>query len=606
MIKIARLSTKYELLLTFLFACCSLIYLVQPSWISTPVDPDSLELLTALKGMGIAHPPGYSLYLQLNRLLNQLLSLEYWQTTLIFNSICLLIVLGSFLRICKNALIALSVWLILLNCEGVIYSIQTTEVYCLQLALFSLMLLALFDKGISSKFYFLILGFLLSHHSSSLIASSVFLVIMFRRRGSQLITNCPWVLVGPIHHIYLLYLNGNSIQIYNDWRQMNEFQAIWNHVTAVDYRSFLNLPNLASIESLIIEIWQGLPWWIFILIIYLLRRRKQFNYDFILFAVLAQLIFIACYQIPDRFIYLGLPHLILCVWCLKHLKSSSFKSIPLVTIICLCSMQILLNTFPQYENLEKIRELKNQAVTLSETHSNPIFIADDSIFALQYLKIEGRLNSAEVIRAERLKSRDSYKWLQMQLSHTNLKFPSLELESIRPYINSLVNSLRKQGLSDYSLSIKDIKNLMESRFIQHNARNFDIFVPVSLTSLKHWNWLKLPWINRGAYMQVIKEGQIDNPIYYLKRISHSELYMQANPIIDHVLKLTMRVSCNSTTNRESHFTDFASDVDLNKEITTSVTSLEKCEVWRVRIFSIQINQVDNKLVADAVLFDPSQ
>ena len=58
--------------------------------------------------------------------------------------------------------------------------------------------------------------------------------------------------------------------------------------------------------------------------------------------------------------------------------------------------------------------------------------------------------------------------------------------------------------------------------------------------------------------------------------------------------------------RESHFTNFSTDVDLNNEITTSVTNLEKCEIWRVRLFTKEINQVDNKLVADTVLFDPSQ
>ena len=149
MIKSLKLSVDYKLLLALVVACYTLIYVVKPSWILHPVDPDSLELLTALKGMGIAHPPGYSLYLQLNRLLNYLLPLDYWQTTLIFNGFCLIVVLGIFIRICKNILVALSAWFILLNCKGVIYSLQTTEVYCLQLALFSMALLPLFDKKIS-------------------------------------------------------------------------------------------------------------------------------------------------------------------------------------------------------------------------------------------------------------------------------------------------------------------------------------------------------------------------------------------------------------------------------------------------------------------------
>ena len=77
-------------------------------------------------------------------------------------------------------------------------------------------------------------------------------------------------------------------------------------------------------------------------------------------------------------------------------------------------------------------------------------------------------------------------------------------------------------------------------------------------------------------------------------------------IIDHALKIKVKANCHSHPNRESDYPDFSSDIDLKSELTINTKGLEECKIWRVRLFSNEINRADTKIVADAVLFDPSQ
>ena len=141
-------------------------------------DPDSIELWLTLQQGGIAHPPGYSIYLSLNKALISCIPFDKQSqlTILLLFQITLLTASFELLKT-KFNWSPLAIWFgvaSLLIFKPFVYAATNLEVYALQVFL-ACLAISLYDKPEKSYIFYFVIGVLIVHHSSSLF----FCIILF-------------------------------------------------------------------------------------------------------------------------------------------------------------------------------------------------------------------------------------------------------------------------------------------------------------------------------------------------------------------------------------------------------------------------------------------
>ena len=380
---------KVSLLILIL---CSSFYIVSPIPFGLE-NYDSYELITAMHTGGVAHPPGYGTFLQLNRWFYQLirpvindpsLSMTYFQF------ICIILALTIGLRLVVNRKgDGIQFILLMLACGAVVENLYSVEVYGFLLLLYALCLYLYCEKisflGITTQDVCLsiCLGFLVSHHLSMAPLGICILLRCFLERGWR-ITLILGFLIGPLTHCYFTARASQTSM--NPWFDgLNLWQLI-SHLSARNYRdAFLDFGiHLDSINNFI-SVWSLVIWFFVFIFLIALLRKNQFAPGMGIILVLIWPLF--AYHIPD------IAHQLVPLYFTLGLlvagtKKSRFLSL-LLTIAAGVGTFLRFDEFKSFETDYRFRSKKQclhdaQVAVAKSSEARSIFIGYDSTFAIAY------------------------------------------------------------------------------------------------------------------------------------------------------------------------------------------------------------------------------
>lgn len=350
-------------------------------------DPDSIELWLTLQQGGIAHPPGYALYLSLNGILLAFApfkSQTQLTVLLIFQMILLTIALQLLQEKFKWSPLAswFSVASLLLF-KPFVYAATHLEVYALQVFL-GCCAIFLYDRyGKSGLFYF-VMGLLVAHHSSSLFLCITLILYLSHNKGFKHFYSLPLCLLPVIYNFAYLYWFGTKTNLRNQWYALDSFSDLFDFASAQNYAEvYITLPSSEQLIHLLESATVSTsPVFLLILgMIFLLGISKQRCF-FLLALCGAQSVLLPFYSIHDLWTYLALPGVLILGWFTQIFDnlSASLKKTFLLAIWILI-FTIPSHRYPQYSQFEKSRI--TQAIQLSKQAIPSLFIAKDNILSVQ-------------------------------------------------------------------------------------------------------------------------------------------------------------------------------------------------------------------------------
>lgn len=265
---------KYLGISVIISVICLIIYL--PRLSPTVFGADSGDFLAAILSKGVAHPPGYPLYLLLGRLFNTIpvgFSLAY--KVGLISSISTALAVGTMFYLTIRLTRQLLPSVISAISFAFIYSVwvyaEVVEAFSLGLLFISLILLFsylaytdLLKKKKAGIFYFLLcflLGLSLSHHHLVLllIFPLGYLFWPFRKiilQGKFVILGLFLFIFGLIPYIST-YLSAKEIPFVN-WDNPVNFTNWWRLFSRADYGTFTLVSRLSS-QGLLMRIFQIWP-----------------------------------------------------------------------------------------------------------------------------------------------------------------------------------------------------------------------------------------------------------------------------------------------------------------------------------------------------------
>jgi len=230
-------------LATYLLTLCPGIYV-----------GDSGELVTASALLGVAHPPGYPLYVLLGRLFSLLPVGEVALRVNLFSAAagaaaagCLALLLlslpGAARRSRRGAAIAATVVILLFAFSRTAWSqMVVAEVYGLNLFMIALTLLALF-RGKRPMLTFFLLGLGAANHQTILLLlpGTLFYYGVTRTLSWRLaLEGSAAFLLAASLYLFLI-VRPDSIDLFA-WRKPNDWGALLAHITRAQYGSLSKLP----------------------------------------------------------------------------------------------------------------------------------------------------------------------------------------------------------------------------------------------------------------------------------------------------------------------------------------------------------------------------
>lgn len=496
---------------------CGLVYLSSPLPFGTE-NYDSYELITAMVTGGIAHAPGYSIYLMLNRGFNQLLSgwiQDPAITMTIFQYLCacLALIIGLIMvRSRKGS--ALQFTLLMLSCTPFVECFYSVEVYGFLIFLFatSFWLYCFRIESLKVKLQdtllCLILGFLISHHLSMIPLALCILCRLYIERSldSKLIAALS---IGPTAHISFSYLAARTIM--NPWFDGSSFGSLLEHLSAEVYRkAFLNFGiHLDSMKDFF-SVW---PWFIWILICILVVYIYFKAYTCFELAFLVLLIWpLFSYNIPDISkqllpFYYSLALLIAC-------KKNNWV---LASILLLLSFKSAYLKLVEFELLEFKFEHRSMQQCLKDARTlvsrkpdqKHVFAGYDSTFAIAYavhVKQFAESNNMSIFpmwwlaytpHLESIKN----KQFRSDLSSTSsIHWTALKHKTLIQLYDRLIESEKHQ--SAVSASGQSQKFLRVLELMKEEDSLF--YVPAGKLDWLHFlKFSGYRWINSGSWNQVL-------------------------------------------------------------------------------------------------------
>lgn len=208
---------------------------------------DSGEIATAVYSLGIPHPPGYPLYIIMNKLFTFIpLKSIIFRTNLfsLFSAIlCCIVLIKLIYRISSNFYIALTSALILGLSRTFWAQAIITEVYTFNLFIVSLFLLYSLEALNNIK-YIRFIAFLtglliVSHYSNFLIIIPVWVILFLKhRRKIFKIRNILWGLM-PLTLFFILLIRSKSEPLI-DWGNPENFHNFIIHILRLSFGSMIS------------------------------------------------------------------------------------------------------------------------------------------------------------------------------------------------------------------------------------------------------------------------------------------------------------------------------------------------------------------------------
>ncbi len=354
---------------------------------------DGFELVTAMASGGIAHPPGYGLYLELNRWFHGLLSFWDFQPALsmtyfqCFSSFLAILIFIRMIQLWKGS--GLLFLFLMMCCNPFTQNLYSVEVYGFLIFLLALSLklyffrVSIFPIWLQDLLLGLVIGLMVSHHLS---LAPLAALMVYRRClecgfSFHLILG---LLPGPILSLLLNYTASQSIM--NPWFDGTSIEAFKGHITAQVYQAaFLDWGFHPQAWQDFISVWPP-EIWIFIilsLVIYFRKAESQFNLAILL--VLIWPLFI--YNIPD----ISKPLITFYIVVAAIVSCAEIKGWVYIVLLSLSVMHSFnkANTFQFFDLHYKVRSMeqsiKDAHVAVSKNPQlNHVFIGYDSVFGIAY------------------------------------------------------------------------------------------------------------------------------------------------------------------------------------------------------------------------------
>ena len=392
-------------------------------------DPDSIELWLTLQQGGIAHPPGYSIYLSINKALiscipfgkqSQLTILLLFQITLLTASLELLKT--------KFNWSPLAIWFgvaSLLIFKPFVYAATNLEVYALQVFL-ACLAISLYDKPEKSYIFYFVIGVLIVHHSSSLFFCIILILYVCRTQGLKYLRSLPIALIPVIYNFVYLYWFGTQVKLRNQWYELGNLSDLIDFASASNYAQvYLTWPNSEQLYRLFDSvIYSSTPIFGLILLgVFVLGITKQ--KCFLLFALcISQCMLLPFYAINDLWTYLALPS-VLAIAFLSQIfdnLSANLKKTFLLSAWILYFVSPR-HDFPKYSQFDKSRI--SQAIQISKQGVPSLFIAKDNILLVQLHQ-----SQLAAIALHRLMHPKHLQWLEKQVPTINWPKWNLDLHNL--------------------------------------------------------------------------------------------------------------------------------------------------------------------------------
>lgn len=500
---------KVSLLILIL---CSFFYIVNPVPFGLE-NYDSYELITAMHSGGIAHPPGYGIYLQLNRWFYQLtmpltnapsLSMTYFQ----FICVVLSLIIGMKLVVSRKGDSIQFVFL-MLACGAVVENLYSVEVYGFLLLLYAMCFYLYCRRvpflGVHGQDIYICtcLGFLVSHHLSMAPLAICILMRCFLERGWR-VSLILGFLIGPFIHCY--FTSKASQTSMNPWFDGLSLSQFISHLGARNYRdAFLDVGvHLDSLNDFI-SVWPILIWVFVLLFLISLLGKVRSTPDIVIISVLIWPLF--AYHIPD------ISHQLLPLYFTLGILIASTKKPKLLSF--LITTVAVIGTFFRFDEFKssemdyrfrsKQQCLHDAKIAVSKSSkSQNVFIGYDSTFAIAYWRhvLQSEFSTKVSIfpmwwlsSSEHLESSKNYKFK----SETSIHWSALNESTLDQIRELLKEDLRVTD--DPSLIFKRLLGVLNIL----SADNVALYIPSGkpnlLKFLRNYGFdsLNQGWWNKVTY-----------------------------------------------------------------------------------------------------------
>ncbi len=505
----------------------------------TITNGDAGEFLSEANVLGIAHPPGYPVYIILLKLFMSLLPFTPALSGNILSALFASLTIGFlylnlyyfsllFLPGLKQKKNSAVITALLLSITPVFFSQAIiTEVYTLN-AFFLLLINFIFLKYIktlNSKYlslFFFIYGISLTNHITPIIFLPLYILILLKRKEKIKPGYIIYFLSG-ISLYFFLIIRAHASEI--NWAQPDSSLKLFNHITRAEYKNMNLVPNrnflyfLKQILHYFILLFK--QFYLFLIpavsgFIYLQKINKKINILLLLFYVMSSLFFI--YYLNTRLdahiIYTArvfyIPSFIIMIFWIftgllyifNRLKFSLYITINLIIT------QTLVTNSSQNKNYTAFDFSNNILKTV--TYKSALFTVegDNPLFALAYLNtVEYKRPDIDYCNryGKLFKSSAAYFKTLTSISNKDLFFTSPE--KLEP---QLMQYMKQTGII-YKLAFKPIDNIFTYYYQLNTGDNPTDYMDKGLAAIYYFRLAyhyKINLKENKIFFTLIKKAEI--------------------------------------------------------------------------------------------------
>ena len=356
---------------------------------------DGFELVTAMVTGGIAHPPGYGFYLELNRWFHELLniwgispelSMTYFQCLCCFTA---LVIFLKMIEIWKGS--GLLFLFLMMSCASFTQNLYSVEVYGLLLLLLSISLklyffrLSVIPHWLQNFLLGAVISLMVAHHLS--LAPLAILMVYRRYKEYKFSVGLNLgLMLGGLLSLVLCFRSSQTTM--NPWFDGSDSIAFWQHITAKVYQAaFLDLGIHIDAGRNFLSVWPLEIWIIMILILFLHARGVRFQLHLAILSLLVWPLFV--YNIPDISKPLITFYILIAVYVSCAKIQTWFYLILLVLSVTYSLKEAQKFKFLalSYEKRSMDQSIKDAHVAVSKRpDSMHTFIGYDSTFGIAYAR----------------------------------------------------------------------------------------------------------------------------------------------------------------------------------------------------------------------------
>ena len=503
---------------------------------------DGFELITAMVTGGIAHPPGYGFYLELNRWFHGLLSIwgispelsmTYFQCFCCFTA---LVIFLKMIEIWKGS--GLLFLFLMMSCASFTQNLYSVEVYGLLLLLLSISLklyffrLSVIPHWLQNFLLGAVISLMVAHHLS--LAPLAILMVYRRYKEYKFSVGLNLgLMLGGLLSLVLSFRSSQTTM--NPWFDGSDSIAFWQHITAKVYQAaFLDLGIHIDAGRNFLSVWPLEIWIIMILILFLHARGVRFQLHLSILSLLVWPLFV--YNIPDISKPLITFYILIAVYVSCAKIQTWFYLILLVLSVTYSLKEIrkFKSLALSYEKRSMDQSIKDAHVAVSKRpDSMHTFIGYDSTFGIAYARHV--LRSKESTRMsifpmwwlsfhDNLGSIKNYKFSSDSNRSDIVHWSGLNEFKLKQLYSSSNHFMQGFGLNGIYPRVAQFEQLKLSLDLL-NDKGTIFYVPSGKPDLmKYLSQLGYGFVNRGFWNQLKLEvrdkplsGAIVQKVYLQKR-----------------------------------------------------------------------------------------